>query len=259
MRRFTIFLSVVLVLLMTPVAFAGSFVNLIDTVGYSDNTRISTSSGGLRDKTGYVTSGFIELTGEGDVYRTSGVNFNADVEYDRGVAIYQADGTFWVFIDTHASAPTTANGNIGTFSVDADGNLTFVTGSGWSLDGLPRLIRFAGAGVGADLIITKNELIIDTPETEPTEPIETEPPVTVPPATDPVPGLDATADPGAIMGLLGASVTACSTWFVALLDGTGYGGIFLSVFCTRYVITFPCIMLQLGHRQQANMIIIRQI
>lgn len=71
----------------------------------------------------------------------------------------------------------------------------------------------------------------EPPVTDPpvTDPPVTEPPVTVPPATDPVPGLDTSADPNGIMGLFGLAVAACSNWFVFLLDGTGFGGVFLAM------------------------------
>lgn len=62
-----------------------------------------------------------------------------------------------------------------------------------------------------------------------TDPPVTEPPVTVPPATDPVPGLDLSVDPNSIMSMFGVSVAACSSWFVSLMDGTGFGGIFLGM------------------------------
>ena len=81
----------------------------------------------------------------------------------------------------------------------------------------------------------ENQWFEDDPTaTVPTDPPETEPPVTVPPVTDPkpsepVPGLDLTANPNSIMSLFGVAVVACSNWFVALLSGTGFGGLFLSM------------------------------
>lgn len=76
----------------------------------------------------------------------------------------------------------------------------------------------------------------DPTETVPpdTEPPDTEPPVTVPPATDPPASepsssIDTSADPGRVFGLFGISVAACSNWFVALMEGTGFGGVFLAM------------------------------
>lgn len=147
-----------------------NLINLIDTVGYQDNTRLSTSSGEFREKSGYVTTGEILLEAEGDVYRTSGVNFNADAEYDRGICVYQAqniteDHSYWMFLNSYAAqSPLTMSGNVGTVEIDSDGNLKITTGSGWCNEVagagiVGRKIRLVGCGTGADLLVTKNQEI----------------------------------------------------------------------------------------------------
>ena len=82
----------------------------------------------------------------------------------------------------------------------------------------------------------ENQWFEDDPTaTVPTDPPETEPPVTIPPVTEPkpsepVPGLDLSADPSEIMGLLTAVVAICVGWFVQLIFGTGFGVVFMSGF-----------------------------
>ena len=139
-------------------------VNLLDTVGYTDGMRLKTSSGELVEKEGYVVSGFIRLEAEGDVYRTSGINFNADVEYDRGICCYDAavEETYWMFVPCYkSSSPITLSGDMGTVEIDDDGNLIYTVGSGFNVgsyeSGVNRGIRFSGYGSGADAVITLNQ------------------------------------------------------------------------------------------------------
>lgn len=107
-------------------------VNLIDTIGISANTRLSTSSGSNRDKTGWATMGanmdaasLIHLHA-GDTLRVKGVSIPAasDGAYT-SVVRYNADGTFfsaaylWEGCSFNAiTFHNTANGIIATCQAD---------------------------------------------------------------------------------------------------------------------------------------------
>ena len=75
--------------------------NLIDTIGISANTRLSTSSGVNKDKTGWATIGanmdaasLIHLVA-GDTLRVKGVSIPAANDGSSAVVKYNADGTFY--------------------------------------------------------------------------------------------------------------------------------------------------------------------
>ena len=107
-------------------------VNLIDTIGISANTRLSTSSGSNRDKTGWATMGanmdaasLIHLHA-GDTLRVKGVSIPAtsDGAYT-SVVRYNADGTFfsaaylWEGCSFNAiTFHNTANGIVATCQAD---------------------------------------------------------------------------------------------------------------------------------------------
>ena len=107
-------------------------VNLIDTIGISANTRLSTSSGSNRDKTGWATMGanmdaasLIHLHA-GDTLRIKGVSIPAasDGAYT-SVVRYNADGTFfsaaylWEGCSFNAiTFHNTANGIVATCQAD---------------------------------------------------------------------------------------------------------------------------------------------
>lgn len=126
--------------------------NIIDIVGYQNDTRLSASSGQTKDESGHVVTGFIYVGDmvEGDVIRTSGVDFR-DVEWpnqgiysgfdkDKGLMTggYFDETTFRQF----------------TYSLDEDGNLTLVCDD---LSNRPvTYIRLSGVGLGENLVITKN-------------------------------------------------------------------------------------------------------
>ena len=129
-------------------------VNLIDTVGYTDNNRLSTSGGGLKSNTGTFVTGMIQLEAAGDVYRTSGASFNADSNSNCGVWIYQSNQTYWTYLNTNRSKSPISHSTVG-IEVDADGNLVVTSAAGFS----NRWIRLCGIGSGANLIVTKNQPI----------------------------------------------------------------------------------------------------
>ena len=80
---------------------AATITNLIDTVGISANTRLSTSSGVNKDKTGWATMGanmdaasLIHLVA-GDTLRVKGVSLPAASDGTSAIVKYNADGTFY--------------------------------------------------------------------------------------------------------------------------------------------------------------------
>lgn len=130
-------------------------VNLIDTVGYTDNARYSASSHGTKTADGYVCTGAIQLAA-GDVLRTSGVNFDA-AEYTYGniACIPNASPTSdWTLV-TNSTSPQTNDKNYLLWELDAANNLT-ITGGANAAD---IKIRLTGYGSGANLIVTKNQEI----------------------------------------------------------------------------------------------------
>lgn len=80
---------------------AATITNLIDTIGISANTRLSTSSGVNKDKTGWATMGanmdaasLIHLVA-GDTLRVKGVSIPAANDGSSAIVKYNADGTFY--------------------------------------------------------------------------------------------------------------------------------------------------------------------
>ena len=122
-------------------------VNLIDTVGYTDGKRYSASSHGLKDAAGYTCTGEITLA-MGDVIRTSGVNFNSNSYQYCNIACIN-DTTDWTI--------TTGSGTSADmdFSLDASGNLTITPKNVKN----NLRIRLTGYGSGANLLVTRNQVI----------------------------------------------------------------------------------------------------
>ena len=122
-------------------------VNLIDTVGYTDNARYSASSHGTKTQSGYVCTGEITLS-VGDVIRTSGVNFNSNSYQYCNIACIN-DTTDWTI--------TTGSGTSADldFSLDASNNLTITPKN---VNNNLR-IRLTGYGAGANLLVTRNQVI----------------------------------------------------------------------------------------------------
>ena len=116
--------------------------NIIDTVGYKDDTRLS-SSDGVTEKTatGYTTTGMFEVSANSTV-KTSGVNFNSNTYSSAMIYTYKKDtGTF-----VSAYKPiTTVTGY--TFTLDENGNLTLVSEHAVK-------IRLVGYGSGKNLVVT---------------------------------------------------------------------------------------------------------
>ena len=79
---------------------AAEITNIIDTIGISPNTRLSTSSGDNRTQSGYAAIGankdaasLIHLTA-GDTLRIKGTSLPASVDNYSAIALHNADGTF---------------------------------------------------------------------------------------------------------------------------------------------------------------------
>jgi hypothetical protein len=132
-------------------ATKSGYTNVIDSVGYTDGIRLSTSDGtSERTAEGYVTTGMIDVPA-GGVLRTSGVNFTNAVYDNSFIYIYKASDES--FIAAH-KAPEIADGGY-VYELDDDGNLTFTQTSA------NVKCRLCGYGSGVDLIVTINEEITE--------------------------------------------------------------------------------------------------
>lgn len=129
--------------------------NLIDTIGYTNGKRLGTSDGSFRDNTATMVTNMIPFNTAGDVFRTSGLSFEAASESNCGVWIYYEDQSYWTYINTKkVNSPISMPGSWGTIAVDASGNLTITAGADAA-----GYIRLVGIGSGANLIVTKNQEI----------------------------------------------------------------------------------------------------
>lgn len=86
---------------------AAVITNIIDTIGISANTRLSTSSGANQAQNGYATIGANEDAASlihlaaGDTLRIKGVGLSASTDYYSAVAIHNANGAFNVSTYLH--------------------------------------------------------------------------------------------------------------------------------------------------------------
>lgn len=130
-------------------------VNIIDTVGYTDTKRLSATSGEVRDgaENTFVT-GYIELGNIGDVYRTSGTDFRQATNGYSCMCIYESNKDFSTAM-TYFKNDSSIQGI--DYTIDENGNLTLTLNSGFERSG--GFIRLCGNGSGANLIVTKNQLI----------------------------------------------------------------------------------------------------
>ena len=129
--------------------------NLIDTVGYTNGYRLSSSDGSVKvdTKYDYVVTGYLPITSQSDVFCTKGVNFNNSTYTNCIYAIYNAD-------KQKISAGYITNGTSGNIkiSLDADGNILSFNG-GSTFPSAGGFLRICGVGKGENLIVTKNEPI----------------------------------------------------------------------------------------------------
>lgn len=147
-----------IVIEITAVEVVSGYTNIIDTVGYKNNIRLSTSDGASeRDAQGYTTTGRIDVSGcaDGTKVRTKGVNFNQATYTNAYMHTYNADGSF-----ANAYGITSKTQNNVLFELDSNGNLTLTFDMVNCADFMKRF-RLVGYGDGANLIVTVNEEITD--------------------------------------------------------------------------------------------------
>lgn len=127
-------------------SFAIKTGNIIDTVGYTDGIRISTSDGvDTRDEAGYTSTGMITIP-SGAKLVTSGVNFT-NASYNKALIYYYAPNTE-EFIGAYKDALGTVGGQ-STIPITNDGNGNITISNNLAKN--PVKIRLCGYGSGANL------------------------------------------------------------------------------------------------------------
>ena len=129
---------------VTITATKSGYTNIVDTVGYTDGYRLSTSTGNLSEATGYTSTGLITVMSGTHVIRTKGVNFNYGSSC--AIVLYLSDETYSTANKLYNQGATSWNGL--TWSFDADGNLTMNYSGNYYVN-----MKICGYGSGADLII----------------------------------------------------------------------------------------------------------
>lgn len=128
--------------------------NIIDTVGYEDGKRLS-SSGATKNETGFVSTGMIDISAYPDpvTIETDGVNFNYNGYCY--LCIYKADGSLIAYNTLTSMASNGTAWNNFAVTADADGNIVITTQN----SNAANYFRICGYGSGANLIVTINEEI----------------------------------------------------------------------------------------------------
>lgn len=137
---------------------AGGYTNIIDTIGYTDGYRLSTSTGELSQLDGFTTTGYINFVGYDlpITLRTKGVNFNVT---NANVAIYNLSTGEKISALALNNATIMGTGWNGLqTSFDNEGNLTLLVNTTNAQNNYK--IRICGQGSGANLIVTINEEIV---------------------------------------------------------------------------------------------------
>lgn len=129
----------------------GGTVNLIDTVGYQDGMRVN-SSGSYVDATGYTSTNKISVT-TGDVFRTHGVNFDAAEHNYCHIHFWANDGT-QSYIVTNSVENLPYDDNNFNVTIDDANDLVVTIKNNYAKE-----ITFTGYGSGANLVVTKNQVI----------------------------------------------------------------------------------------------------
>lgn len=125
--------------------------NLLDTIGYHDGYRLSTSTGNLTSYAGRVTTGYIQATSN-DVIRIKGLTFPDSGDGTCSICIYSATDNSFIsstYLYIGAEWPGYA------FAFDDD--LLTITINSTNSDVVVRVC--GGATTGADCIVTVNEEI----------------------------------------------------------------------------------------------------
>jgi hypothetical protein len=133
-------------------------INLLDTAGYKNNTRLSSSNAAEKTQSGHVATGYIYVGDvvKGDVIRTKGIDFTYGTYPNQGV-----------FASFDTSKTLIGVGYINTarlrqfqYTMDASGNLTLTCDLNKGADAWCDYIRLSGVCAdGANAIITKNQPI----------------------------------------------------------------------------------------------------
>lgn len=133
----------------------GGYTNIIDTIGYTDDKRLSTSTGELKTQAGYVTTGLIDLSSYPlnvpQTIRSSGVDFDYTKYSYCAICTYGEDGTL-------ATANFTNDFGDADAIYDENGNLNFQISHTSKVKGF----KVCGYGKGVDLVMTINEEITDS-------------------------------------------------------------------------------------------------
>ena len=142
-------------IVITATATKSGYTNVIDTVGYTDGYRLSTSTGNLSQATGYTSTGMITITStlpRPVTVRTDGVNFNKSTSC--AIVAYNSTGEKVSSTQLYNKGTSAFNGF--TWSFDADGNMTMTYDLTYAT-----YFKICGYGSGENLIVTINEEITD--------------------------------------------------------------------------------------------------
>lgn len=128
-------------------------INILNTVGYQNNKRISLSSQNADktvDGTGTVATGPIPVS-LGDVVRASGFSFNKLI-----IALFDSSDVFLTGNNQMGNGSSQDIANIGSISIDENGILTYIYNE--NTNNKTAFIRFSGKCTdGANAIVTINE------------------------------------------------------------------------------------------------------
>ena len=133
-------------------------INLLDTAGYKNNTRLSASNAAEKTQSGHVATGYIYVGDvvKGDVIRTKGIDFTYGTYPNQGViAFFNADKTF-----AGVSYANTPRFRQFLYEMDDSVNLTLTCDLNKNAETWCDYMRFSGVCAdGANAIITKNQPI----------------------------------------------------------------------------------------------------
>jgi hypothetical protein len=133
-------------------------VNLIDTVGYTNGVRLSTSSGTTKSTTDtYTTTGFVNMESTGEVFYTAGVVFDGNTYSQSIICVYDSAQAFLIggYIVPNQEDGATLSLTQCSVVMDGNGNLTITP----TANGVGCYFRISGYGSGENLIVTKNQPI----------------------------------------------------------------------------------------------------
>ena len=106
-----------------------TYTNVLETVGYIENKRISGSSGSIVDNTGTYVTGLIPVT-NGSVIRFKNIKIPIDGgNYKNNVALYNADGSYYTGYELKSNSvnvTTDTNGNIIAYIIDHTNDIAFL-------------------------------------------------------------------------------------------------------------------------------------